>query len=88
MLLRLVKRLEDLRSYVSCERVLEALADANRGADAERVAAWLEQAVRDGRLFADTRNQLDPASGAIVETRLYRVNHRHPHVAELDEPNA
>ncbi len=81
--LRLVELAEEVYPYVSAGR-LRTLARSDPGwtAVVGSTAALLREAVGAGYLLAETRTRLSRA-GRFTPLRIYRLNRRHPRVAQL-----
>jgi hypothetical protein len=80
-LARRLARLESEQPYVTEEQLVGALSglESNRAA----LVALLDRAAAELVLFRDSRT-LHDAANTFRETRLYRVNHRHPLLAAQD----
>lgn len=81
-LIHVVYGLESARPFVRFEDVCGS-ARGRRGLPrtAEGVRGLLEEAVREGMLFTERRLAFEREELAFRETRVYRVNLRHPLVA-------
>jgi hypothetical protein len=86
-LVRLVERLSQRHQFVTLADLERAAARSSR-LPHERLAALVEDAVAESMLLMDRRTFFDRASGAFSDHWVYRVNPRHPLVAEILEGNS
>jgi hypothetical protein len=79
-LVRLVSKLEDTEPFVDTAVLEVAFGRRRRLAASGIEQLWqlLDAAVREGILLSEPRLRLDRDQRALVPTRLYRVNYRHP----------
>jgi hypothetical protein len=82
-LARLVDRLSQRRQYVTFEEIERAAARPSSRLAFEELAVLVEGAVAESLLLKDLRTFFDRQSGAFTDRWVYRVNARHPVVAEL-----
>jgi hypothetical protein len=75
-LARLVERLEGVQPYVTEAQLMAALSGPDVAAPDPN--ALLDRAVDERLLFRDARTLHDVQRQTFQDTRVYRVNHRHP----------
>ena len=82
-LVRIVERLGRRRQYVTLQDIERAGARASLRLPVEGLATLVEGAVAESMLLKDLRTFFDRRTGAFSEQWVYRVNPRHPLVADL-----
>ena len=82
-LVRVVDRLGRQQPFVTFQDVERSAARASSRLPAEGLVALVEDAVAESMLLKDLRTFYDRKTGAFSEQWVYRVNPRHPLVADL-----
>ena len=82
-LVRVVGRLGERRQYVTFEDVERVAARASSRLSSEGLVDLVEGAVAESILLKDRRTFYDRKTGAFTDHWVYRVNPRHPLVADL-----
>ena len=82
-LARIVERLSRRRQYVTLADIERAVSRAPSLSPADRLVELVDGAVAESLLLKDLRTFYDRTSGEFSEHWVYRVNPRHPLVADL-----
>jgi hypothetical protein len=82
-LARIVERLSRRRQYVTFADVEKAASRTPSLSPADRLVELVDDAVAESLLLKDLRTFYDRTSGEFSERWVYRVNPRHPLVADL-----
>ena len=82
-LVRIVTRLGERRQYVTLQDVEQAASRASSRLSPDGLADLVEDAVAESILLKDLRTFFDRKTGAFADHWVYRVNPRHPLVADL-----
>ena len=82
-LIRIVARLGERRPFVTLQDVERAAARASSRLALDGLADLVEGAVAESMLLKDLRTFFDRKAGTFSEAWVYRVNPRHPVVADL-----
>jgi hypothetical protein len=82
-LVRVVERLGNRRQYVTLQDIERAAARPSSRLPTDGLSALVEGAVAESMLLKDLRTFFDRKTGAFSEAWVYRVNPRHPLVADL-----
>jgi hypothetical protein len=82
-LVRVVERLSLRRQHVTFQDIEKASARASSRLPLAELSTLVEGAVAESMLLKDLRTFFDRKSGEFSEQWVYRVNPRHPLVAEL-----
>jgi hypothetical protein len=82
-LARIVERLSRRRQYVTFADVEKAVSRTPSLSPADRLVELVDDAVAESLLLKDLRTFYDRTSGEFSERWVYRVNPRHPLVADL-----
>ena len=82
-LARVVQRLGDRRQHVTFRDIEQAAARASSRLPTDGLSELLEGAVAESMLLKDLRTFFDRKAGTFSEAWVYRVNPRHPVVADL-----
>lgn len=82
-LVQIVDRLGERRQYVTFGDVEKAASRASSRLPLDGLAELVEAAVADSLLLKDLRTFFDRKTGAYSDYWVYRVNPRHPLVADL-----
>jgi hypothetical protein len=82
-LIRVVERLGTRRQFVTFEDIEKASARASLRLAPEGLADLVEGAVVESILLKDRRTFFDRKTATLTERWVYRVNPRHPLVADL-----
>ena len=83
MLARIVDRLGERRQFVTFEEIEQAAARPSSRLSTDGLAALVEAAVAESLLLKDLRTFFDRKTGTMTDRWVYRVNARHPLVADL-----
>jgi len=78
-----IERLSHRRQYVTFQDIERASARPSSRLPLEGLSALVEGAVGESMLLKDLRTFFDRKSGEFSEQWVYRVNPRHPLVADL-----
>lgn len=82
-LVRVVDRLGRQRPFVTFRDLERTTARASSRLPHDGLAALVDEAVAESMLLKDLRTFFDRKTGAFSEQWVYRVNPRHPLVADL-----
>jgi hypothetical protein len=82
-LVLIVERLSHRRQYVTFQDIEKASARASSRLSLDDLSGLVERAVAESMLLKDLRTFFDRKTGKFSERWVYRVNPRHPAVAEL-----
>ena len=82
-LVRVVSRLGQRRQFVTLHDIERAAARPSSHLAPDGLAALVDEAVAESALLKDSRTFFDRKTGAFADRWVYRVNPRHPFVADL-----
>ena len=83
-LVRVVDRLSARQPFVTLADIERVAARASSRLPVDDLAALVEHAVTESLLLKDLRTFYDRKSASFLERWVYRVNPRHPLVADFD----